>query len=165
MSWHTNGILIHSEFGKDPQRVLAALDVEADEFGSSISFDEAASSTHDGIAVGFIDGWTLIFGGIAMFEISSDKLAEISSDCAVFEMMLEGSSGTAGFNWYTGGEKVREYLSQAGEIIKDEGTQLAAEGEGFAEDDAEQAVLDLMTHLTLPFARINACQFTLFDLD
>ncbi len=92
-----------------------------------------------------------------MFEISSDKLAEISSDCAVFEMMLEGSSGTAGFSWYTGGEKVREYLSQAGEIIKDEGTQLAAEGEGFAEDDAEQAVLDLMTQLTLPSARINAC--------
>ena len=165
MSWHTNAVLIHSEFGRDLDQVFQAIGLEPIEIDSEVAFDEVASSSNDGIGVGFVDGWTALFGGLSMYAIDSDNLAAISQQFEVFEMMLEGSSGTAGFSWYQHGEKVREYLIQADEVIKDEGEPLDIEQEAFRGGDSEDAILDLMTKLTVPYNKLDTTNFTLFDLD
>lgn len=165
MSWHTNAVLIHSEFGKDLEQVFQAIGLEPIEIDCDVAFDEVASSSNDCIGVGFVDGWTVLFGGLSMYSIDSDSLAEISKKFEVFEMMLEGSSGTAGFSWYQNGEKVREYLIQAGEVIKDEGESLDIEQEAFRGGDSEEAILKLMTNLTVPYNKLDTTNFTLFDLE
>lgn len=165
MSWHTNAVMIHTEFDQDLELVFQALGIQPFEIASAVDFDQVSSSTNDGIGVGFVDGWTVLFGGLSMYSIDSESLAAISEQFDVFEMMLEGSSGTAGFSWYQGGEKVREYLIQAGEVIKDEGQPLGIEQEAFRDGDAEDAVLTVMSTLTVPFNTLNEACFTLFDVD
>jgi hypothetical protein len=165
MSWHTNAVLIHSEFGKDHEQVFQAIGLEPIEIDCDVAFDDVASSSNDGIGIGFVDGWTVLFGGLSMYSIDSDNLAAISQQFEVFEMMLEGSSGTAGFSWYRDGEKVREYLIQAGEVIIDEGEPLDIEQDAFSGGDAEDTILELMTKLTVPFNKLETTNFTLFDLD
>ncbi len=165
MSWHTNAVLIHTEFDQDVELVFQELGLQPFEIDSDVDFDEVSSSSNDGIGVGFVDGWTVLFGGLSMYSIGYESLAAISEQFDVFEMMLEGSSGTAGFSWYQGGEKVREYLIQAGEVIKDEGQPLWIEQEAFNDCDAEDAILTVMSKLTVPINTLNAACFTLFDVD
>ncbi|MFO0941915.1 MAG: hypothetical protein U0930_14285 [Pirellulales bacterium] len=165
MSWHTNAVLIHSDFDQDFDQLFERLDLNPFEMDSEVEFDSVASSSNDGIGVSFIDGWTVLFGGFAMYSIASENLAAISEQFDIFEMMLEGSSDTAGFSWYQVGAKIREYLIQADEVIKDEGEPLDIEQLAFASGDAEQAILQIMTNLTLPFDKLESARFTLFDVE
>jgi hypothetical protein len=164
MSWHTNAIFIRSDFERRPENVLRALGLDSELVESDLGFEEASSSSNDDIGVGFANDWTVIFGGVQMFSIDSPRLLEISKDSDVFEMMLEGSSGTAGFTWYSNGENVREYLSQEGEAINDEGEKLELEIGLAPNEDAEQFVLELMTRLTIPMPVLWSIRFSIFDV-
>lgn len=164
MSWHTNAIFIHADFGEMPENVFRALDLEFELVDTDVTFDEVSSSSNDGIGVSFVNGWTVIFGGMPMFSIGSSSLLKIAKDSDVFEMMLEGSSGTAGFSWYSDGEIAREYLSQEGEIIKDEGEKLALENDIEPIKDNEQFVLQVMIGLTIAFPALSSARFSIFEI-
>lgn len=163
MSWHTNALLIHRDFSGNYEELFERLGLVGAEEVDQIDFDDAASSTNEGIAIATIEGWTTLWGGIMMFMIDSDQLTEIAKEGDVFEMMLEGASGTAGFTWYSKGRQVRDYLSQGGETINDDGKPLPIEAAAFSSGDEEQAVLQIMEKMTLPFSTLSNATYQLFE--
>jgi hypothetical protein len=164
MSWHTNAILIQGDFSKDYPALFKKLGLRGAKAGQLVSFDEAASTFNDGAAIGAVDGWTAIWGNLALYLIDPDGLARIARKADIFQMMLEGTSGTAGFTWYTGGKLVRDWMRQAGKVVKDEGKPLAAEKPAFAKRDDEQAVLQLLMKLTLPLKNLQAIQYCMYEV-
>src|SRR5438105_293609 len=132
MSWHTNAILIESDFSKDYPGLLTKLGLQGAMAGEMTSFDEAASTFNEGVAVGTVDGWTALWGSTPLYMINEKGLAKIARKADVFQMMLEGTSGTAGFTWYTGGKIVRDWMRQEDKIVKNQGEPLAEEKKAFA---------------------------------
>src|SRR6476646_7678347 len=121
MSWHTGAVLIHRDYSADVVGLLGTLGIPGAEPGGPISFEEASSSDNEGVAVGHGHGWTALWGGVPLWGVSDDGLADVARSADVFWMLLEGASDTAGFSWWTDGKRARDWLCQAGETIKDEG--------------------------------------------
>ena len=165
MSWHTNAVLIRKDFTGNYAALFDRLGLVGAEEDAQIDFDEAASSSNEGIAIATIDGWTALWGGLPMFMLDTEQLPKISEQGDVFEMILEGASGTAGFSWYSLGNKVRDYLSQGGEIINNEGKPLAIEDAAFSIGDEEEAVLQIMEKMTLSLSRLSNATYTLFKFE
>ncbi len=166
MSWHTTALFLKADFVQDHAGLLEKLGFGGAAPAGATTFDEAASFSNDGIAIGGADGWTILVGSLAMFAIDPGGLAEIAKKADAFQMILEGASDTAGFTWYTGGKRVRDWLSQQGEVLTDEGKPLAAEKKAFGKPkiDAEQAVLKLAEALTLPYEKWEAAEYTQYEL-
>jgi hypothetical protein len=162
MSWHTNAILIKGDFSKDYPGLLAKLGLQGAQAGEIVSFDDAASTFNDNVAIGAVDGWTALWGNMALFMINGKALAKIAKKADVFQMMLEGTSGTAGFSWYSGGKIIRDWMRQEGKIVKNEGKPLAVEKKAFANRDDEQAVLHLLMGLTIPLKKLQAIQYQMY---
>lgn len=162
MSWHANAVLIHADYKGKYEELLTHLGFTGVDEADEIDFDEASSSSNDGVAVATVDGWTVLWGGMAMFSVN---LSEVSKKADAFELILEGCSGTAGFTWHSKGKIVREFLAQVGENIKDEGEPFPFEKDAFASDDHEQAVLEIMEKLTPSLERQSKATYTLFDVD
>jgi hypothetical protein len=163
MSWHTNAILIKGDFSKDYPGLLAKLGLPGARAGEKVSFDDAASASNDGVAVGTAEGWTALWGNLALYMIDDKALARIARKADVFQMMLEGTSGTAGFSWYTGGKMVRDWMRQEDRIVKNEGKPLAEEKKAFTRRDDEQAVLRLLMGLTLPLNKLQAIRYRVYE--
>ncbi len=167
MSWHTSGILIHADHSKDIPWLLNALGFpKAEHQDETVDFDEATSSAMDWMAVGYVDGWTCAFGNVMALMAEDDAVAEISKSADVFSFHLEGTCGSAGFEWWSGGKALRKWRSMEGEVDINEGKPLAAEKKVFhQEEDDEQRVLLLMEKLTVPFKRLAKTSFDVYACD
>jgi hypothetical protein len=165
MSWHTNALLIGADFSKDYPGLLKKLGLEGGEVGEMVSFDDAASIDDESVAIATVDGWTALWGCIGLYMVDDKGLAKIAKKADVFEMILEGSSGTAGFSWWTGGKKVRDWMRQDGKMIKDEGEPLPQEKKAFAKKDSdEQAVLRMLMSLTLTLKKLQDIEYQMYEL-
>lgn len=164
MSWHTNGILIHADFSGDFPGLLDKLGLQGSEPVEVVSFDDATAGDSEGVAVGFVDGWTALWGSFALLGVDEDQLAKIAKKSNVFQLLLEGASGTAGFTWWANGKRLRDWMSQEGEVFKNEGTPLPDEKKSFAKRDHEQGVLQLLTSLTVPIKRLQSIDYQMFEL-
>ena len=166
MSWHATALVINADYSMDHAGLLSKLGFDGAEAGDAISFDDAASSDNDGVAIGTADGWTILVGSLMLMIVDPDGLAEVAKTADVFQMILEGASDTAGFTWYSGGKLKREWMSQEGEVFKNEGTPLPEEKKAFGKRkiDSEQAVLALAEALTLPYEKWESAEYTLYDL-
>jgi len=163
MSWHTTGQLIKADLSADYPALLQKLGLNAVATGDTISFDDATSSSNEDIAIAAVDGWTALWSNIGLLMVDSDGVAELARTADVFQLVLEGASDTAGFSWWTG-RLVRDWMRQAGDVVKDEGKPLPQEKKAFAGNDDEQAVLSLLTRLTLPYERLEAVEYEVFEL-
>jgi hypothetical protein len=163
MSWHTNAILIKADFSADYRGLLEKLGLHGAEAGAMVSLDDAASASSEGVAAGTTGGWTALWGNLALYMIDQDGLAGIAQQADVFQMTLEGASGTAGFTWWIGGKVVRDWMRQAGEVIKKVGKRLPQEKEAFADSDDEQAVLEMLVRLTLPWEELEAISYRMYE--
>jgi hypothetical protein len=121
MSWHTNAILIKSDLSKDYEGLFEKLGLEGGEAAGEISFDDAAASDNEGVAVATVKGWTALFGSMVLFMVDDKGLAKIAKKADVFQLTLEGASATAGFTWWSGGKVVRNWMRQDGKVLKNEG--------------------------------------------
>jgi hypothetical protein len=164
MSWHASAILIRGDHTADIVGLLESLGLPGAEPGGRVSLDEAASLDNEGVAVGAGHGWTALWGGLALFAVDDDGVAELAKTADVFQMMLEGASDTAGFSWWVGGKRVRDWLVQAGESVKNAGKKLPQEKAAFAGRDHEQAVLNLMERLTLPYEKLESIRYRMYEL-
>jgi hypothetical protein len=164
MSWHTIGIFIQKDYSADVGGMLGKLGLNGAIPQQRVSFDGATCGDDEGVAVGVIDGWTVLWGGVAMYGVDEDGLAEIAKKVRIFQILLEGTSGTAGFTWWAGGKCVRDWMSQEGEVFKNEGTPLPEEKRAFAKRDHEQAVLQLLTSLTVPFQRLESIEYRMYEI-
>jgi hypothetical protein len=95
-----------------------------------------------------------------MLVADPDAVGHLSKGGAAFTLMLEGASGTAGFEWFRDGTLLRRWLAQ-GDLIHDEGDPLPEESEAPA-DDHESRVLFLLERLTLPLATLAGASYTLY---
>lgn len=163
MSWHTNGVLIRSDHSKDFPALLARLGLPGAVEGEPVDFDEATSVGNFGVAAGVVDGWTALWG-FGVIALDAAAFAEISRRAAVFQVVLEGTSDTAGFGWWVGGERVRDWLHQGGELLRNEGDPLPGEKKAFAGRDREQAVLKLMTELTVSFKKLAGITYRMYEI-
>jgi hypothetical protein len=163
MSWHTGAILIRGDHSADVVGLLETLGMPGAEPGGPISRDEASSSSNAGVAVGTGHGWTALWGCLPIWGVSEDGLADVARSADVFWMLLEGASDTAGFAWWAGGRRVRDWLCQAGEDVKNEGKRLPEEKAAFAGQDHEQGVLNLMERLTLPYEKLESIEYRLYE--
>jgi hypothetical protein len=166
MSWHATALFIKADYSMDHVGLLSKLGFDGAEGAGEISFDDAASSSNDGVAIGTADGWTILVGSLMLMTVDPDGVAAIAESADVFEMILEGASDTAGFTCYSGGKLKRDWMSQEGEVIKDEGAPLPEEKKAFGKSkrDGEQAVLALAEALTLPYEKWESAEYTLYEL-
>ena len=167
MSWHASAILIGVDRANDIVGFLEELGFPGAQYLHSVSFDEAtAIADYDGslgLAVATVDGWTSIWGPFLMAD--SEALTRLSREGPVFTLILEGASGTYGFEWYRDGCRVREWMEQGGEIHSEDGEPLAEEVEVFRNsDDGERRILELMERLTIPFGRLASVQYDAYQL-
>ncbi len=172
MSLHTSGILIHADHPDDPVGLPGELGFagaeEAD--AGSVSFDEAPSvSILDefddslGASLATVDGGTSLRG--PMLNADDGALARHSGAGDVVTVMLEGASGTSGFELYRGGRLWRRRREQAGQVLHDQGEHPAEEREGRrAGKDREGLVLDLPGRLALPIGRLDEPESTRYRL-
>ena len=168
MSWHSSAILIQAESLPGDAFLLGLLGFPgALEFGP-IDFDSATSTAvlealegSLGAAVASVEGWVSIWGPLLFAD--SDALARLSRGGAAMTLMLEGASGTAGFDWYRDGILLRRWLVQEGNVIHDEGDPLPEESEAALDDD-ESRVLLLLERLVLPLGALADAQYTLYRL-
>jgi hypothetical protein len=166
MSWHTSAILILADHLPGHAFLLGRLGFPgATEIGP-IDFDTATSvEVLDdlegwlGAAVASVDGWVSIWG--PFLAADPDAVTRLSRGGAALTLMLEGASGTAGFEWFRDGTLLRRWLVQAGEIIHDEGDPLPEEGED-PDDDLEGRVLHLLGRLAPSLGRLDAVEYTLY---
>jgi hypothetical protein len=164
MSWHTNGVLIHEDYSTDVDGLLRKLGFHGAVPDQTASFDDATSGNNEDIAVGVVDGWTAVWGSVALYGVDDEGLAKIARKADIFELLLEGTSGTAGFKWWTGGKRVRNWMSLEGEEFKNDGRPLPEEKKAFAKRDHEQAVLQLLTSLTLPLKRLTSIEYRMYKI-
>lgn len=161
MSWHTSALVIEgSHLARGPD-ILADLGLPGRTDVGPISGADVGSSDLEGRAIGVVGGWTLIWDPMmfvpddledltGMFEdgIWSEPvdlaLAHISEKSRVYSFVAEGSSDTNGFAWYVGGSRARLLLSQARELVLDEGAALPEETAAITEEPAEQSRLFLL---------------------
>lgn len=164
MSWHTSAILINADMSKDLDSLFETLGIGGAEAGESVSFEDASSPSSEGVAVGFVDGWTVLWGNLALLMIDDDGVAEFAKSADVFQMTLEGASGTAGFTWYAGGRLTRDWMRQEGELLKNRGKKLPEEKDAFATHDDEQAVWQILIALTVPYKKLETISYQLYSL-
>ena len=163
MSWHTNAILIQRDYSDDYEGLFEKLGLEDGEAAGKVSFDDASSNSNEGVAIATVNGWTVLFGSMVLFMVDDDALAKIAKKADVFHMVLEGTSATAGFTWWTGGKLVRKWMRQDGKLIKNEGKPLAEEKKAFAKIDDEQAVLQMLMSLTLPWKDVQGSKYRMYS--
>jgi hypothetical protein len=164
MSWHTSALLIKADFSKNHFNLFKMLGLNGGEASEIVSFDDASSGSNDGLALGSVAGWTALWGALEMVWLIDDRrLDKLAKKADIFWMILEGTSDTAGFTWWTGGKKVRDWMSQAGEVIKNEGKALPEEKKAFAKKDEEQGVLQMLMSLTLPLKSLEAIQYQMYE--
>jgi hypothetical protein len=167
MSWHTSAILIRADDLPDGADLLDRLGFRgATEIGP-IDFEDATSiGIFDalegglGAAVASVDGWLSIWG--PMLVADSHAVADLSRDGAALTLMLEGASGTAGFEWFRDGTLIRRWLVQGRDVIHDEGDPLPEESEAPA-GDREGRVLYLLKRLALPVVTLDGAAYTLYS--
>jgi hypothetical protein len=164
MSWHTNAILIRADLSKDYPAMFDMLGLGGAQPGELVSLEDASSALSECVAVGTIEDWTVLWGNMALYMIAEGGVANLAKTADVFQMILEGASGTAGFTWYTCGGLARDWMRQDGEIIKDEGNPLPEEQNAFADQDDEQAVWQLLVALTLPYEKLEAIRYQMYAL-
>jgi hypothetical protein len=167
MSWHTSAVLIGIDRASNIVGFLEELGFPGAQYLDSVSFDEAtAVADFDGslaLAVATIDGWTSIWG--PFLTADQDALLRISKEGPILTLVLEGTTGTYGFEYYRGGSRVRERMEQEGEIHSEEGEPLAEELEVFRNsDDGERRILYLMEKLTIPFDRLSSVKYDVYQL-
>jgi hypothetical protein len=162
MSWHTNAILIKRDYSDDYDGLLEKLALKGGVAESVVSFEDASSGSNEGVAVGTVDGWTVLFGTYVLLTVDSDVVAKIAKKCEIFQMNLEGASGTAGFTWWAGGKVVRDWMCQDGEVVTNEGKPLPAEKKAFAKKDSEEGVLEMLMALTVPWKKLLATEFRMY---
>lgn len=180
MSWNTSAILIHSRIGDAPEQCFASLGASGGKFVRSISFDEAASSSLEGLALAVVEGWTLIFDPVMFMNLHfpaeespsiwprtlDRRLLELSREQEVVSFLLFGVSGTSGFAHFIGGERKRVFLYQQGEQLKNVGAPSTQEQQAFAEkEDEEQAILSLIERLSVDWDKVAEAEFALFQFD
>ena len=164
MSWHTGAILIRSDDLPGFPFLLGRLGFPGATEARPIDFDSATSATvlDDegglGAAAARVDGWASIWG--PMLVADPIALAELSRGGAAMTLLLEGASGTAGFEWFVDGELRRRWLVQAGELIEDEGEPLPEEADAPLDDEGR--ALHLLDRLALPVERLGAVDYTLY---
>lgn len=167
MSWHTSAILIRAEHLPGRPFLLGRLGFPGATEVGPIDFDAATSiglldDDHEGegvAAVASVDGWVSIWG--PFLAADPDALADFSRGGAALTLILEGVSGTAGFEWFLDGTLLRRWLVQADDVVEDEGDPLPEEEESPA-DDPEGRVLDLLGRLALPVGRLGEAEYTLY---
>jgi hypothetical protein len=168
MSWHTSAILIRAESLPGIPFLLGLLGFRgATEIGP-IDFETATSiEVLDalegglGAAVATVGGWVSIWGPLLVAD--PDAVARLSSGGAAMTLMLEGASGTAGFEWFRDGSLLRRWLVQADDIIHGEGDPLPEESEAPAHDQ-EGRVLFLLERLTLPLSQLANAEYTSYHI-
>ncbi|WP_425613617.1 hypothetical protein NA78x_003452 [Anatilimnocola sp. NA78] len=164
MSWHTCGILIKADYSDDYPALLEKLGLGAATPGEMVSFDEASSSSCEGVAIGTLGGWTSIWGNFVLLMIDDDAVTTISKNADVFQLLLEGASCTAGFTFHSGGKLVRDWMRQEDNVVKDVGKPLPLEETAFKEADDEQAVLQLASAMTIQVQNWHFTKFQTFNL-
>ncbi|HVK07763.1 MAG TPA: hypothetical protein VM597_03190 [Gemmataceae bacterium] len=164
MSWNTTGLLIKADHSADYPGLLRKLDLAATETGETVSFDEAASSSNEGVAVATVDGWTALWGSIGLLMVDDDGVAELARSADVLQLVLAGASDTAGFTWWKDGKVARDWMRQGGRMVKEQGKPLPQETAAFAGADDEQAILRLLESLTLPYERLESVEYEMFEL-
>lgn len=170
MSWHTSGILIHADHTGDPVDLLAELGFAGAEPADAdpIAFDEAISMMMLGeldgglgASLAIVDGWTSLWGPLLVGD--EEALARLSRAGDVVTVILEGASGTYGFELYREGHPLRRWLEQAGQVILDEGEPLNEERDSRdSGKDGEGLILDLLERLALPIERLDAVEYTTY---
>jgi hypothetical protein len=166
MSWHSSGVLIQAKSLPGETFLLGLLGFPgATEIGP-IDFDTATSiGVLDalegglGAAVTRVGDWTSIWGPLLVAD--SDAVSRLSESGAALTLMLEGASGTAGFEWYRDGALLRQWSVQEGTVIEDEGEPLPEEAEAATGDD-EGRVLFLLERLVLPLGVLSDALYTLY---
>jgi hypothetical protein len=165
MSWHTSAILIQSDQLPGPAFLLGQLGFPGATEVGPIDFDSATSVTvlDDlegglGAAVASVEGWVSIWGPFLAADPAA--LADLSRGGAALTLILEGASGTAGFEWFRDGILLRSWLVQ-GDLVHEEGDPLPEESR--APSDPEGRVLDLLGRLVLPLERIEGAEYILYQ--
>ncbi len=167
MSWHTSAILIRAERPSDQVALLDALGFPGATEVGPIDFESATSvmllealEGGLGAAVAWVGGWVSIWGPFLVAD--PDALARQSSDGGgALTLILEGASGTAGFEWFRDGTLLRRWLVQEGQIMQDEGDPLPEE-DGAPADDPEARVLLVLERLALSLGTLDSVEYTLY---
>jgi hypothetical protein len=167
MSWHTSAVLIGVDRADNIVGFLEELGFSGAQYIDTVSFDAATTvADFDGslrLAVATVDGWTSIWGPFLAAE--PNALSRISREGPIFTLILEGATGTYGFELFRDGFKVRERMEQGGNVYSEAGEPLAEELEVFQSfDSGELRMLELMEKLTIPFARLSSARYDLYQL-
>ncbi len=166
MSWHSSAILIQTESPPGDAFLLGLLGFPGATETGPIDFETATSVEvlEDlegglGAAVARVDGWVSIWGPFLVAD--SDAVARLSSGGAALTLILEGATGTAGFEWFRDGSLLRRWSVSEGDVIHDEGDPLSEENGGLT-DDPEPGILLLLERLVRPLEVLADAQYTLY---
>jgi hypothetical protein len=158
MSWHNRAILIRAEhrpgqaFSPAQLGFPGAAEIGRIDFDAATSvafFDELQGGL--GAAVASMGGRVSIWGPLLVAD--PDAVGRLARGGSALTPVLDGASGTAGFEWFRDGALLRRWLVQ-GDVINDEGGRLLEEDLAPA-DDTEGRVLFRLQRLVRPLGALS----------
>lgn len=168
MSWHTSGIGLKVKEQLTDHQLFELLGIKSGKAKGTISFDEAGTSMIEGRAIGVSGDWMMIFDPMMFITPTSEledfgntmwdrhfekRLIQASKKADIFGFILEGTSGTAGFSFYSQGTCKRVLLVQEDQIVVEVGSPIQEEKAVFEEEtDSEQRVLLLAERIGFDFS-------------
>lgn len=180
MGIHTSAILIQGELDGDHNEIIRDLcplpGLQVHEV--SRKFSEISWNDSGCLAIGKIDGWTVIWGILSLHDWAFEKmlvskertvldgtlefafplLRQLSQGRKVLAWIIEETSATYGFDWFVNGERQRSYWEAENEILRNEGNILDCEKEILSQSGEEydsNVILNIMEQLTISQEQIR----------
>ena len=158
MSWIESGMIIQVATPESEYRAfLESLEFENVVFKKKLAFDLAVSA--GGIAIASIEGWTILWGALAL--VAEERLRELSTTANIFVFLISEKTSSYMFEWWTNGTQKRKRFIEE----MDNNPSLPEEIEAFQEeDDDESRFYAIMEKLTLPFRTVRKPKYHVFNV-
>lgn len=154
MSWKFGAALLRGDHTNDLSSLWSRLGLKRVATDEEVTLGDATSSRFEATAVGALGGATLILDQFLPYNCSfedddlwwfDEQLVEFSKHDDALVVLLDGVSGTYGFSFFSGGERVRRRSVVPGYGEIDEGEAIAGEGPS---EDHEARIFSLISQLT-----------------
>lgn len=136
MSWKFGGIVFARSYQGALRDLVGRLGLPNAQAGAELTFSEGTSRRNQGMAVGIVNGRTLVLDHLLPYDCAyepdrdgplDERLRSLSLGGDVLNFICDGGSGTYCFSLFRQGGRIRQWAGEPGRVTCDVGQPLPAE--------------------------------------
>lgn len=185
MSLHIGALIVRGDARAELPGLCASVNyaLSDEPAATEVHFDDP--SGRDGqCAIGLVDGWTVVWGRsdllapplehiakardpqlYATADHLAPALAGFSRGRELYFSISDGTAGAYGIDHYVDGHRQRSLWELERELVHDEGRPLPHEKESMKRLEVDEwGMVELLCHLTVPYATLESCLFDIWRI-